>query len=307
MEETTMYDILIIGGGPAGITAAIYARRQGKSVLMVEKNGFGGQISYAPRVENYPGVPSIEGAALAELMLTQALDLETEVEIGTVNALSKEGDVFTVGTEEGDSFTARSVILAAGARHRQLNLPEENDLLGRGVSYCAVCDGSFYAGKDVAVVGGGDSALQETLLLSEICRKVYLVHRREEFRGDAEKQSRLRRKDNVEFMTPYEIWELLSDDTGLTGLSLRNTLTGANRSLDADALFVSIGTEPELGAFSALVPLTRKGYADVSEGGESPTPGLFVAGDCRAKAVRQLTTAVSDGANAALAACRFLG
>ena len=301
-----MYDIIVVGGGPAGLTAALYARRNGRRVLVLEKEGFGGQIAFAPRVENYPGVGSVEGAELAERMLTQALDAGADTDIGTVTAIRDRGDRRVVFTEEGDEYETRAVILAAGARHRTLGLPGEEELLGSGVSYCAVCDGGFYADGTVAVVGGGDSALQEALLLSDTCRKVYVIHRRETFRGDAEKQQRLFARENVEVLTPMAVTALREQEGVLTGVNLRNTVSGEERGLEVDALFVSVGREPQLEAFRELLPLTEKGYAAVGETGETDTPWLFAAGDCRAKEVRQLTTAVGDGACAALGACRYL-
>ncbi len=301
-----MYDIIIVGGGPAGLTAAIYARRNGRNVLLLEKEGFGGQMAFAPRVENYPGVEPVEGAALAERMLGQVLAVDTDTDVGTVCALHRKGDRWTAETEEGDAFSARAVILCCGARHRTLGLPGEHELLGRGVSYCAVCDGSFYKDGAVAVVGGGDSAMQEALLLSDLCRRVYLIHRRDAFRGDAEKLSRLRSRENVELLTPMTVSSLLERDGALSGLRLKNAETGGETSLFVDALFISVGQVPELGAFADVAPLDDMGYAVAGEEGELPAPGLFVAGDCRTKTVRQIATAVSDGANAAMSACRYL-
>ena len=301
-----MFDIIVVGGGPAGLTAALYARRNGRDVLVLEKEGFGGQIAFAPRVENYPGVGSVEGAELAERMLTQALDAGAETDIGTVTAIRDRGDHRVVYTEEGDEYETRAVILAAGARHRMLGLPMEEELLGSGLSYCAVCDGSFYAGGAVAVVGGGDSALQEALLLSDICREVVVIHRRDAFRGDAEKQKRLFARDNVRVLTPRVVTAFRETDGALTGVNLRNVITGEEEELKVDAVFVSVGREPQLEAFRELLPLTEKGYAAVGEDGYTPHPWLFAAGDCRKKEVRQLTTAVGDGAAAALAACRYL-
>lgn len=301
-----LYDIIIVGGGPAGLTAAIYARRNGKSVLLLEKEGFGGQIAFSPRVDNYPGVPFVSGAELAEQMTAQVLGLDTDTDIGTVCAIRDENGVKAVFTEEGDSFRGRCVIIAAGARHRQLGLPGENDLVGRGVSYCAVCDGGFYAGGVVAVAGGGDSALQEALLLSDICKKVYVIHRRREFRGDVEKQKRLFARENVCLLTPMNITALHEKDGDLSSVTLTDAETGESRSLEIDALFVSVGMVPALEAFSDAIPLTDDGYADLGEDCVSPVPGIFAAGDCRAKEVRQLTTAVADGACAALSACRYL-
>ena len=302
----SVYDIIIVGGGPAGLTAAIYARRNGKSVLLLEKEGFGGQINYAPRVENYPGVGSVSGAELAERMLDQVLSLDADTDIGTVCAVVDRGATKLVRTEEGEEFEGRAVILAAGARHRHLGLPGEEELLGHGVSYCAVCDGGFYGGGTVAVAGGGDSALQEALLLSDICKKVYVIHRRDSFRGDRDKQQRLFARENVEVVTPAEITALVATDGDLTAVRVRRAGSPEEREIAVDALFISVGQVPELGAFTDVLPLTRAGYADVDGECSSPVPGVFAAGDCRSKTVRQLTTAVGDGAVAALNACRYL-
>ena len=301
-----MYDIIIVGGGPAGLTAAIYARRSGRSVLLLEKEGFGGQIAYAPRVENYPGVGTVTGADLADIMLGQALELDADTDIGTVCSIVDRGSVKLVRTEEGEEFEGRAVILAAGARHRHLGLPGEEELLGHGVSYCAVCDGGFYAGGTVAVAGGGDTALQEALLLSDICAKVYVIHRRAAFRGDRSKQERLFARENVEIVTPAQITALQAPEGELSTVRVRLTDTGEEREIAVEALFISVGQVPELSAFADVVPLTEAGYADVDGECCAPVPGIFAAGDCRRKTVRQLTTAVGDGAVAAMNACRWL-
>ena len=301
-----MFDIIIIGGGPAGLTAALYARRNGKTVLLLEKEGFGGQIAASPRVENYPGVAAVSGAELAERMLEQVLAAGAETDIGTVTAIRDGGTGKTVVTEAGDEYAARSVILAAGARHRHLGLPGEEALTGRGVSYCAVCDGGFYRGRDVAVAGGGDTALQEALLLAELCRTVYLIHRRDTFRGDREKQDRLFSRPNVRRVTPAAVEALEAGPDGLRAVSVRDLASGELRAIPVDALFVAVGLLPENAAFADLVPLDAAGYAALGEDCAAPVPGVFAAGDCRAKTVRQLTTAVADGACAALGACRYL-
>lgn len=301
-----IYDILIVGGGPAGLTAAIYGRRSGRSVLILEKEGYGGQIAYSPRVENYPGVGSVSGMTLSEEMLGQALGQGADTDVGTVTGLRRGADgIWTAETGEGERFLSRSVILAVGAAHRRLHLPGEEELLGRGVSYCAVCDGDFYKGQEVAVAGGGDTALQEALLLAEICSRVTVIHRREQFRGEAALLRRLRERENVDFCTPYTIEALHESGGQLSSLTLRRATDGEPRELAAAALFVCYGQTPATEPFAALLPLSE-GYADCGEDGVTGQAGLFVAGDCRKKAVRQLTTAVGDGANAALSAVRYL-
>ncbi len=299
-----MYDIIIIGGGPAGLTAATYARRAGKSVLVIEKAAFGGQITWSPKVENFPSIISISGAELGDRLLEQAMEQGAEVELDEVLSVSLEGETKLVHTEGGAEFAARAVIIAAGAKPRAAGLAREEELVGRGVCYCAVCDGAFYAGGDVAVMGGGNSALQDALLLSEKCRRVYVIHRRADFRGEVKLVEALRAKDNVELITEAAVQELLGEDE-LTGLIIEQR--GERRELALSGLFVAIGHAPELGAFFGLIALDKLGYADASETCTTATPGVFVAGDCRAKRVRQLTTAVADGSAAALAACEYLG
>lgn len=299
-----MYDIIIIGGGPAGLTAATYARRAGKSVLVIEKAAFGGQITWSPKVENFPSVLSISGAELGDRLLEQAMEQGAEVELDEVLSVTLDGETKFVRTEGGAEFAARAVIIAAGAKPRAAGLAREEKLVGQGVCYCAVCDGAFYAGGDVAVMGGGNSALQDALLLSEKCRRVYVIHRRAEFRGEAKLVEALREKENVELITEAGICELLGNDE-LSGIVIEHR--GERRELAVSGLFVAIGHAPELGAFAELMELDGRGYAAAGEECMTKTPGVFVAGDCRAKRVRQLTTAVADGSAAALAACEYLG
>jgi thioredoxin reductase (NADPH) len=298
-----MYDIVVIGGGPAGLTAAVYARRAGKTVLVLEKDGFGGQITQSPRVENFPGFVSISGTELADRLLSQAMEQGAEVELEEASALRMDGADKTVVCASGATFAARAVILAAGAKPRQLGLAREAELTGNGVSYCAVCDGAFYRDGVVAVVGGGSSALQDALLLGETCRKVYLIHRRDSFRGEQALVSALKKRGNVELVLNARVRELLGGDE-LTGVVVEQS--GGTRTLAIEGLFITVGGQPDLAAFAPLLRLDGAGYADAAEDCRTPTEGLFVAGDCRAKAVRQLTTAVADGAVAALAAAEWL-
>ena len=298
-----MHDILIIGGGPAGLTAATYACRAGKSVLVLEKNAFGGQITWSPKVENFPGFASISGTELGDRLLEQAMNQGAEVELEEAQELRRENGGFTVACESGARYEAKAVILAAGARPRPLGVAREEELVGCGVCYCAVCDGAFYAGKPVAVCGGGNSALQDALLLSESCSKVWLVHRRGEFRGEQKLVEALSQRENVEFVLNAKVAELLGGEE-LSGLVVEQD--GQRRTLPAEGLFVAVGHQPDLGAFASLLALDRTGYADSAEDCLTGTPGLFVAGDCRKKSVRQLTTAAADGAVAALAAVQYL-
>ena len=298
-----MYDIIIIGGGPAGLTAATYALRAGKRVLVIEKNAFGGQITWSPRVENFPGFLSVSGAELGDRLLEQAMEQGADTELEEATGVHFEENRWTVSCESGASFEGRALILAVGARPRMLGVEREEELVGSGVCYCAVCDGAFYAGRDVAVCGGGNSALQDALLLSESCSRVYLIHRRDTFRGEQKLVEALSARKNVEFVLNARVQALLGEEE-LTGLILEQN--GVRRELAVEGMFVAVGHQPDNGVFAEYLELDRAGYAVSSEDCRSRTPGLFVAGDCRTKTVRQLTTAAADGAVAALAACEYL-
>ena len=298
-----IYDILIIGGGPAGLTAATYACRAGKSVLVIEKAAFGGQITWSPKVENFPSVVSISGAELGDRLMEQAMEQGAEVELDEAVSASLDGDVKRIICDSGAVFEGRSVIIATGARPRMLGIENEEALVGNGVCFCAVCDGAFYKGRTVAVSGGGNSALQDALLLSEKCEKVYLIHRRAQFRGEAKLVDALEKRGNVEFVTESTITALLGDGE-LTGIKLAQN--GAERQIALDGLFVAIGHTPDNGIFKEYINLDAAGYADAAEDCLTKTAGVFVAGDCRKKSVRQLTTAAADGSVAALAACAYL-
>lgn len=298
-----MYDIIVIGGGPAGLTAAVYARRAGKSVLILEKAALGGQITWSPKVENFPSVVSISGTDLGDRMAEQAMAQGAEVEIEEVTGIEDCGDFRRVSCEFGAHYEGRAVILATGAKPRMLGVEREEELVGSGVGYCAVCDGAFFKDLPVAVSGGGNSALQDAMLLSETSSRVYLIHRRDSFRGEEALVRALREKSNVEFVLNAAITRLVGEDE-LTGVVVRQN--GEERELKVDGLFVAIGHEPDNGAFAEHLALDERGYAASNESCVTKTPWLFVAGDCRAKKVRQLTTAVADGAVAALAACSWL-
>jgi thioredoxin reductase (NADPH) len=298
-----MVDIIVIGGGPAGLTAAVYARRAGKSVLVLEKDALGGQITWSPKVENYPAVPAVSGMDLGNRMAEQAMDMGAEVEIDEVLQIEDFGSHKRVYGSFGTEYDARAVILAAGAKPRKLGLKREDELLGSGVGYCAVCDGAFFKGQAVAVNGGGNSALQDAVLLSDLCSRVYLVHRRDSFRGEEALVDRLRGKENVEFVLNAVITEL-KGDSELSGITVEQD--GVQREIPVSGLFVAIGHEPDLAAFADFLDRDAQGYAASDEGCLTKTEGFFVAGDCRRKKIRQVTTAAADGAVAALAACAWL-
>ena len=302
-----MYDIIVVGAGPAGLTAAIYARRAEKSVLVIEKETFGGQITHSPRVENYPGFVSLSGSELGDKMLEHAMELGAEIELDTVTGISGVKGSVTV-TTEGGSFTAKSVIIATGSKHRTLGLESEELYTGEGVSYCAVCDGAFYRDRTVAIIGGGNSALQETVLLSEGCKKVYVIQNLAFLTGEARLAEILEKRDNVEIIYSSIVTELIGDGKTLSGIKLKNAESGEESALTLDGIFVAIGQKPENEAFADVVELDEWGYVTSGEdcAPKSKIPGVFVAGDCRTKRIRQVATATADGATAALSAVRFI-
>lgn len=301
-----MYDIIIIGGGPAGLTAAVYALRAGRSVLVIEKNGFGGQIAFSPKVENIPGTKIISGSEFADQLVDQAMALGADMELENVVKVDAQGDVKKVFTEEGSVFEGRALILAVGVKHRMLGLPGEEELVGNGISFCAVCDGAFYTGQDAAMVGGGNSALQEALLLSDVCNKVTVVQNLPFFTGEKKLADALTAKDNVEVFFSTIVTGYEQKNGSLTGLQVQNTETGEQWSIPVSGAFLAVGLIPENEAFAQLAQLDDRGYFAAAEDCLTATPGVFVAGDCRAKRIRQVTTAAADGAVAALAACDYL-
>ena len=301
-----MHDIIVVGGGPAGMTAALYALRNGKSVLVIEKESFGGQMTQSPKIENYPGKLQVSGMELADEMMNQILEQGADIEIETVAGISRDGEGWIVATEEGGAYKAKAVVIATGVKHRMLGLPGEDDLVGDGVSYCAVCDGDFYTDKVVCVVGGGNSALQDAILLSEKCNEVIMLLRRQVFRGEEKLQEVLLSHPNVSTRMDVVISSVIAGSNGLEAVEIANRTTGEKQRVDCDGLFVAIGLVPENGAFAELADLNDWGYFDSDESCTTKTPGIFVAGDCRNKEIRQITTASADGAVAALAACRYI-
>ena len=301
-----MYDVIVVGGGPAGMTAALYAQRNGKSALVLEKNGFGGQITYSPKVENYPGTMSMSGNEFADRFLEQIMAQGADVELEKAVRVEVDGDKRIVYTEEGSAFEGKTVVLATGVKHRMLGLPGEDELVGEGISFCAVCDGDFYKDKVVAVAGGGNSALQEAILLSGKCRKVIMLQDLPTFTGEQKLQEILFARDNVEKFTNMKLTGYTVEGGELKGIDTLNTATGETGHVVCDGLFIAIGLIPENEPFAPLAKLNKFGYFDTDEFCCTETPGVFVAGDCRSKMTRQLTTAVADGAVAALAACRYV-
>ena len=301
-----MYDIIVIGGGPAGMTAALYALRNGKSVLVLEKHGFGGQITYSPKVENYPGTKEMSGNEFADKLLDQILSLGAEVELEKAVSVEEGDGRKLVKTEEGNTFESLTVVIATGVKHRMLGLPGEAELVGNGISFCAVCDGDFFSGQTVCVAGGGNSALQEAILLAEKCKQVIILQDLPELTGEQTLQRILKSRSNVEIETNRKIVGVEANDGGLTGVTVEDRITGARRTIPSDGLFIAIGLIPENGPFAALADLNDYGYFASQEDCLTRTPGVYVAGDCRSKSIRQLTTACADGAVAALAACRYV-
>lgn len=297
-----MYDIIIIGGGPAGLTAALYACRANKKTLVIEKETFGGQITFSPKVENIPGFISLTGNEFAEKLVEQVLEQGADVESCEVLEV-KDGEIKTVVTDDGE-FEGKAVIIATGAKHRMLGVAGEEKYVGEGISFCAVCDGAFYKDKTVAVVGGGNSALQEAILLSDLAKKVYVVQNLNFLTGEKKLADQLYKLDNVEVITGVTVESFLGDSE-LEGIVIKNS-AGESRKLSIDGLFIAIGLIPQNDAFKNVVELDDRGYAVIDETCESATKGIFVAGDCRAKKIRQVTTAAADGAIAALAACDYI-
>lgn len=301
-----IYDIIIIGGGPAGLTAAIYAARAGKKVIVLEKESFGGQIVYSPMVDNFPACPHISGVDLANKMTEQAMGMGAELESAEVTGVfCTESGRFVVETDMGN-YHSKSVILATGAKHRHLGLPNEDDLIGNGVSYCAVCDGAFYADKKVAVIGGGNAALTTALFLADRCQEVTIVHCLDNLQAENTLVEQVKNRKNINILMNKKVGRFLEAAGTLTGLEFTDTTTEQIETLAVEGVFVCIGQVPQSDPFALMGLTDDLGYYDFDETTTTNIAGLFVAGDGRAKDVRQLTTAVADGATAGLAAAQFV-
>ena len=298
------YDIAIVGGGPAGMTAALYAARAGKSVVLFEGEALGGQILPTPKIENYPALPEVDGYTFADGLTKQITALGVAIVYAAVAKVEKAEDGFALQTS-GEVYSSFAVILATGLKHRKLGLVGEDALIGRGISFCATCDGMFFRKKEVAVVGGGNTAVQDALVLAEYCSRVYLIHRRNRLRAEESLAKQMRMRENIEFIGETVIEEVEGEER-LQSLTLRNVSTGAVEYLPVAALFEAIGQYPQNAAFADLVDLDGDGYFLTDNECRTSCPGVFAAGDACRKSVRQLTTAVSDGTVAALSAVEYL-
>ena len=300
-----MYDIIIIGSGPAGLSAAIYAQRACLDTIVIEKNGIsGGQVLNTWEVDNYPGFPGVTGFELSRQFREHANKLGARVVQDEVVQVELSGNVKKVVCEE-ETYEARCVILASGAHHRTLEVPGEEELRGAGVSYCATCDGAFFRGRTVAVVGGGDAALEDAIFLARMCEKVYIVHRRDKLRGAKRLQERLQALENIEFVWNSET-VAIEGNAQVEALRLRQTQTGEEKRLDVDGVFIAVGIAPESELYAGQLELDEHGYIRADESGQTSVPGVFAAGDVRTKALRQILTAASDGANCVASAERYL-
>ena len=296
-----MVDIIIVGSGPAGMSAAVYGKRAGLSVLVIEKVYYGtGQVAESSHVDNYLGIPGINGYELGEKFRSHAEGLGVEFKDGEVIRFEKAADRWYVHLKNGETLESKTVVYAAGAAHRHLGVPGEEEFSGKGVSYCATCDGAFFKGKDVAVVGGGNTAMDDAIYLSDICNKVYLVHRRDVFRGDATTLMKLKETENIELIVPAKVQEVKGEQI-VTALQLED-----GRSIEVSGVFVAVGMQPATSMLQGIVLMDDNGYIISDETGKTSAAGFFAAGDVRTKELRQIITAVSDGANAATSAERYI-
>lgn len=299
-----MYDIVIIGAGTAGMSAAIYGVRSGKKVLLLEEKNYGGQIVNTPEVENYPGIIKTSGFEFATNLFNQAKSLGAEIKYEKALKIEDNGTLKTIVTNK-NTYEAKTVIIATGAKNRQLRLENEKKLIGSGVSYCATCDGMFFRGRDVAVVGGGNTALEDAMFLSNYCNKVYIIHRRDKLRGEDKIAKAISEKENIQLVWNSNVIKILGDNQ-VEGITVKNSVDGSEKNIKVSGLFIAVGQEPDNYDFQSVIKLDEKGYVIAGEDCRTETNGIFTAGDCRTKSVRQLTTAASDGAVAAIGACEYI-
>ena len=298
------YDLLVIGSGPAGVTASIYAARANKSVLVIEKEAFGGLITHSPKIENYPGFPSISGLELADQFINQAMNLGVNFEFDNIKEVIKTKDEFTLVGENGQ-YNGLAVVIATGSKHRHLGLPKGEELTGHGISYCAVCDGPFYTGKDIIVVGGGNSAMQEAILLSGYCKSVLMVQNLDKLTGEASSAELIEKTDNINVIYNKVVVELCGTDT-LDAIIIEDVNTKEREKITTDGIFVAIGQVADNEPFKNVCNLDKAGFIISNDSCTSEVEGIFVAGDCRQKRIRQISTAISDGTIAAVEAIKYL-
>ena len=298
------YDLLVIGSGPAGVTASIYAARANKSVLVIEKEAFGGLITHSPKIENYPGFPSISGLELADQFISQAMNLGVNFEFDNIQEVIKTKEGFTLVGENGQ-YNGLAVIIATGSKHRHLGLPKEEELTGHGISYCAVCDGPFYTGKDIIVVGGGNSAMQEAILLSGYCKSVLMVQNLDKLTGEASSAKLIEKTENINVIYNKVVVELCGVDT-LDAIIVEDVNTKERQKITTDGIFVAIGQVADNEPFKNVCNLDNAGFIISNDSCTSEVDGIFVAGDCRQKRIRQISTAISDGTIAAVEAIKYL-
>lgn len=303
-----MYDIIIVGAGTAGMSAAIYGVRAGKTVLVIEEKSYGGQIINSSEIENYPGIIRTSGFEFATNLYQQIKELGADLVYEQVQGIDEKvenGKNLKKVITNKNQYEAKSVIIATGAKNRLLNIEKEKELTGLGVSYCAACDGMFFKDKEVAVVGGGNTALEDAVFLSNYCKKVYIIHRRDKFRGEENTVDTLRKRENVEFIMDSAVVKLHGDER-LEKITVQSLKEGLLKEIPVSAVFIAIGRVPANDIFSDIVELDANGYIKADESCKTNALGIFAAGDCRTKKVRQLTTAASDGAVAALAAAEYI-
>lgn len=306
MPENEIYDVIIVGGGPAGLTAGMYAMRAALKTVLIERGVFGGQVAITKEVENYPGIMNIGGFELCEKFLQHAKSYDLEILEKEVSATEPGVDSHSVRLADGTVLQAHAVILAAGGTAKKLHTPGELENFGKGVSYCATCDGFFFRGMTVAVVGGGDTALEDALYLAKITKKVYLIHRRDEFRGSRILQQRVFAEPGIEIIYNAVVTEINSDTSGVNGISLKDTKTGEERDLSTEGVFIFVGFSPNNQLVPAGIKMNTSGYVITDEKCETTIPGIFAVGDLRQKYANQIVLAAADGCTAALAAAHYV-
>lgn len=306
MSEKAMYDVIIIGGGPGGLTAGMYAKRAALKAVLLEKGVPGGQVAITTEVENYPAIPEIGGFELCEKFLEHAKSYDLEIRTTEVISTEPGLEYHSVTLADGTVLTGHAVILAVGGTSKKLMAPGEEENFGKGVSYCATCDGFFFRNKVVAVVGGGDTALEDALYLAKITEKVYLIHRRDEFRGSRILQQRVFNEPKIEILYSTVVSEILSDQSGVTGLALKSTKNEETRQIDAEGVFIFVGFSPNSQLVPAGITLNKSGYVVTDDKCETDIPGIFAIGDLRQKYANQIVLAAADGCTAALAAAHYV-